>query len=210
ILEFANFSRSIIESASFFNADLYRANFNEAVLCNVNFSEADVRSASFWGVTFPENLVPNLTGTAWWTASGWSMDQVNQFSLLYTKEKFKDSRRFRDELKRLRGAVERTSSGLQKAETLNAKAWDLATYGLDLADASASALEAIRIVQMLKMDQNESIRKEAVKKEAAYKDTLAYILMQQEDNDNFGKAAKLLEESLTISEEGETIFRYAI
>jgi len=94
---------------------------------------------------------------------------------------------------------------------LNGKAWALATYGIDLADAERLSQEALTIVRRPaeKPDESGSV----VREEANDMDTLAYIQMQA---DKMGDALENLKAAVQKAEEygatarNEVIFRYAL
>src|SRR5262249_16130007 len=78
-LKFARFDEGTLEDTEFSRGTLYRSIFDRAVFCGgVQFTDTDVRLASFRDVVFVNNQLPRFTGTAWWLATGWSMDEINQ------------------------------------------------------------------------------------------------------------------------------------
>jgi tetratricopeptide (TPR) repeat protein len=212
-LELSRFDGAMIADTSFSNANLYRSIFDRALFCrNVQFSMSDVRSASFRYVTFDGGHVPQFNGTAWWLAVGWSMQQVQSLAAQSSGVSYKDTPLFKDEMqyyeKWLNTAPEPT---LARAMALNGKAWALATYGIDLADAERLSQEALMIVRRPteKPDESGSV----VREEANDMDTLAYIQMQA---DKMSEALETLKTAVQKAQEygvtsrNEVIFRYAL
>jgi len=212
-LELSRFDGAMIADTSFSNANLYRSIFDRALFCqSVQFSISDVRSASFRYVTFDGGHVPQFNGTAWWLAVGWSMQQIQSLAAQSSGVNYKDTPLFKDEMqyyeKWLSTAPEPT---LARAMALNGKAWALATYGIDLADAERLSQEALTIVRRPaeKPDESGSV----VREEANDMDTLAYIQMQA---DKMGDALENLKAAVQKAEEygatarNEVIFRYAL
>jgi len=93
---------------------------------------------------------------------------------------------------------------------LNGKAWALATYGIDLADAERLSQEALTIVRGLaaKPDELSAV----VREEANDVDTLAYIQMQagkmSDALENVKAAVQKTQEYGVTS--NDVIFRYAL
>jgi tetratricopeptide (TPR) repeat protein len=177
-LELSRFDGAMIADTTFSNAKLYRSIFDRALFCqDVQFSMSDVRSASFRSVTFDGGHVPQFNWTAWWLAVGWSMRQVQSLAAQSSGVNYKDTPAFKGEMqyyeKWLGTAPEPT---LARAMALNGKAWALATYGIDLADAERLSQDALTIVRRPaeKPDESGSVARE----EANEMDTLAYIQMQ--------------------------------
>src|SRR5262249_3039609 len=148
---------------------------------------------------------------AWWLAIGWSMQQIQSLAAQSSGVNYKDTPGFRDEMqyyeKRLSTAPEPT---LARAMALNGKAWALATYGIDLADAERLSHEALTIVRRTteKPDGSGSV----VREEANEMDTLAYIEMQE---GKMSEALVNLKEAIqrahgVTSQNGGVIFRYAL
>jgi len=203
----------MIADTSFSSAKLYRADFERALFCqNVQFSISDVRSASFRYVAFDGSHVPRFNGTAWWLGVGWSMQQIQSLAAQSSGVSYKGTPAFKDEMqyyeKLLSAAPEAT---LARATALNGKAWALATYGIDLADAERLSQESLTIVRRRaeKPDEPGSL----VREEANDIDTLAYIQMQA------GKMSEALENLKAAVQKVQgheptfrnaMIFRYAV
>jgi len=105
------------------------------------------------------------------------MQQVQGLAAQSSGVNYKDTPAFKDEMqyyeKWLSTAPEPTRA---RAMALNGKAWALATYGIDLADAERLSQESLMIVRgsAEKRDESGSV----VREEANDMDTLAYIQMQ--------------------------------
>src|SRR5262249_23142741 len=113
---------------------------------------------------------------------------------------FKNEMQYYDNL--LSAAPEPT---LARAMALNGKAWALATYGIDLADAEKLSQEAVTIVRRLAEmpDASGSV----VREEANSLDTLAYIQMQR---GKMSEALENLKAALQKVQGHEATFRNAI
>jgi tetratricopeptide (TPR) repeat protein len=211
-LEVSRFDEATIADTTFSNAGLYRSLFDRALFCGeVKFSSSDVRLASFRSVSFDGGRVPQFDGTAWWLAVGWSMQQIQTLAARSSGVDYKDSPLFKNEMQyhenRLSHAPEPT---LSRAMALNGKAWALATYGIDLADAEKLSQEALVIVRGSagKPDELSAV----VREEANDMDTLAYIQMQA------GKMSDALENMKAAVQKAQeygvtpndVIFRYAL
>jgi hypothetical protein len=212
-LDGARFGDATIAATSFSNASLHQSIFDRALFCqNVNFSAADVRAASFRYVTFDGDHVPQFGKTAWWLAVGWSMTQVEKLMTQTDSNRkiYKDTKAFKDESDDDEAGLKATTAPTPfRAELLNGKAWNLATYGVDLDDAENASTEAVGIISSLvkKSGSDTSAAMPAV--QANYIDTLAYILFQA------GKKSDALEKwqavvTKTQDPPGEWIFRYAV
>src|SRR5262249_11265736 len=125
---------------------------------------------------------------------------------------YKDSPVFKNEMRYyenlLSAAREPT---LSRAMALNTKAWALATYGIELADAERLSREALMIVRGLagKPDELSAI----VREEANDMDTLAYIQMQagkMSDALENVKAAVQKPKEYGVTPQNDAIFRYAL
>ena len=212
-LELSRFDGAMIADTSFSNVNLRRSILDRALFCQkVQFSMSDVRSASFRYVTFDRGHVPQFNGTAWWLAVGWSRQQVQSLAAQSSNVNYKDTPAFKDDMqyyeKWLSTVPEPT---IGRAMALNGKAWALATYGIDLADAERLAQQALTIFRGSagKPDESGSVARE----EANNTDTLAYIQMQA------GKMSEALEnlkaaiQKMQVHEATfgkEVIFRYAV
>ncbi len=211
-LELSRFDGAMIADTTFSNANLYRSIFDRALFCqDVQFSTSDVRSASFRSVTFDGGHVPQFNGTAWWLAVGWSMQQIQGLAARSSGVNYKDTPAFKGEMqyyeKWLSTAPEPTRT---RASALNGKAWALATYGIDLADAERLSQESLVILRRLaeKPDESGSV----VREEANALDTLAYIQMQA---GKMGEALENLKAAVQKVRGDEAtfnavIFRYAL
>ncbi len=204
-LELSRFDGAMIADTTFSNANLYRSIFDRALFCRgVQFSLSDVRSASFLYVTFDGGHVPQFNGTAWWLALGWSMQQVQSLADQSSGVNYKDTPAFKNEMQYyenwLSTAPEPT---LARAIALNGKAWALATYGIDLADAETLSQESLTIVRR-SAEKSSSV----VREEANEMDTLAYIQMQT------GKMSEGLENLKAavqkVQGQEAVLFRYAL
>jgi uncharacterized protein YjbI with pentapeptide repeats len=204
-LELSRFDGAMIADTTFSNANLYRSIFDRALFCqNVQFSMSDVRSASFRYVTFDGRHVPQFNGTAWWLALGWSMQQVQSLAAQSSGVNYKDTPAFKNEMQYyenwLGTAPEPT---LARAIALNGKAWALATYGIDLADAERLSQEALTIVRR-SAEKSSSV----VREEANEMDTLAYIQMQA---NKMSDALENLKAALQkVQGQEAVLFRYAL
>jgi len=211
-LELSRFDGAMIADTTFSNAKLYRSIFDRALFCqDVQFSMSDVRSASFRSVTFEGRHVPQFNWTAWWLAVGWSMQQVQSLAAQSSGVNYKDTPAFKSEMQyyeKWLGTVPEPT--LARAMALNGKAWALATYGIDLADAERLSQEALTIVRRSaeKPDESGSVARE----EANEMDTLAYIQMQ---TDKMSDALENLKAAVQKVQGHEAtfnavIFRYAL
>src|SRR5262249_23766754 len=207
------FDGATIANTTFSNVGLYRSIFDRALFCGeVKFSLSDVRLASFRSVSFDGGRVPQFEGTAWWLAVGWSMQQIQTLAARSSGVNYKDTPVFKNEMQyyeeRLRTSPE---PKLSRAMALNGKAWALATYGIDLADAERLSQEALMIVRELggKPDELSAV----IREEANDMDTLAYIQMQRgkmSDALENMKAAVQKAQEYGVTSQNEVIFRYAV
>src|SRR5262249_8901427 len=139
----------------------------------VQFTMSDGRSASFRSVTFGDSHIPQFNGTAWWLAVGWSMGQVQSLAAQSSGVNYKDTPAFRDEIQHYEKWLSTATEPLARARAMNGKAWALATYGIDLADAERLSQESRALVFRPAYKLGE------VSDQANYLDTLAYIQMQK-------------------------------
>ena len=210
LLELSRFDGAIIADTTFSNANLYRSIFDRAVFCReVKFSMSDVRSASFRSVTFDGGRVPQFNGTAWWLAVGWSIQQVQSLAALSSNVNYKDTPAFKDDMQYYEKRLVPEPT-IARAMALNGKAWALATYGIDLADAERLSQEALTIVRgsARKNDELSAV----VREETNEMDTLAYIQMQagkmSDALENLNAAIQKAQEYGVTS--NDAIFRYAL
>jgi tetratricopeptide (TPR) repeat protein len=211
-LELSRFDGAMIADTSFSNAKLYRSIFDGALFCqNVQFSMSDVRSASFRYVTFDGGHVPQFNGTAWWLAVGWSMQQVQSLAAQPSDVKYKDTQAFKDDMQYYQQLLSQESKPtIAQAMALNGKAWALATYGIDLADAERLSRQALTIVRRL--GEKSAELNAVIREEANDMDTLAYIQMQ---TNKMSEALENLEAAVQKLQGFEpnfnaVIFRYAL
>jgi energy-coupling factor transporter ATP-binding protein EcfA2 len=197
-LKFARFDRSFIDSSLFSNSNLFRAVFNAAQLCRVNFSDAIVRYASFWDIAFEDGEPPNFHNSAWWLATGWNKRHRELLTKQSASKDPKETKSFKQEL---RSVDEMASPGLP-AQALNERAWTLATFGVDLAEAERAVREALRMYRA----NSQSVLSPRDIPNA--QDTLAYILMQKGE---LAEAENLLSEAVRDNSQDDSIvFRYAL
>jgi tetratricopeptide (TPR) repeat protein len=211
-LELSRFDGAMIADTSFSNVNLRRSIFDRALFCqNVQFSESDVRSASFRYVTFDAGHVPQFNGTAWWLAVGWSMQQVQSLAPQSADLNYKDTPAFKDDMQYYEKWLSTVPDPtIARAMALNGKAWALATYGVDLADAERLSQQALTMVRgSAGKLQSGSV----VREEANDMDTLAYVQMQEgkmsEALENF-KAATQKVQGYEATLGKALIFRYAL
>jgi Novel STAND NTPase 1/Pentapeptide repeats (9 copies) len=209
-LELSRFDGAMIADTSFSNADLYRTIFDRALFCqNVNFSMSDVRSASFQSVTFNGGHVPQFDGTAWWLAVGWSMQQIQSLAARPPGVNYKDSPAFKSEMQLYDNGLSAVPQPTRaRARALNAKAWGLATYGVDLADAERLSEESVMIVRQSAEKRDET--GSDVREEANNMDTLAYIQMQRDKMSEALENLKAAVEKMQGREGSDLLFRYAL
>jgi uncharacterized protein YjbI with pentapeptide repeats len=200
-LKFARFDDSFIESSTLSNADLFRAVFNGAQLCLVDFSEANVRYASFRDVKFEDREVPKFDNSAWWLATGWNKHQRELLTQQSANKDLKETKNFKQELKQRDDDLMQASNPVSRARALNERAWTLATFGVDLADAEGAVREALDIYNA----NRQSVPRPRDVPNA--QDTLAYILMQKGD---LMEAEKLLSDAVRDDDNDSILFRYAL
>jgi hypothetical protein len=208
LLNGASFAGSVIGQSSFKKASLIGANFDVTQLCeDVDFTDADVRNASFKRTSFFKDSIPKFDGTAWWLASGWGFDQIMALHQSYPVNRIKDSERFKGELGSIDSMLQQETDLYTKAQLLNSKAWKLAIYGV-VSDGTAE--KTARDASNLLEDQKGSVRDKLY---AGSQDTLAYILLQEQDPE---KQKKSLQEAVDLLGRaeglgvGELYFRYAV
>lgn len=204
-LELARFDGAVLENVSYSKTKLYRAIFDRALFCaGVKFTITDVRSASFRGVTFAGDEAPQFVGTAWWLAVGWSMDQIKKLADKSREVDFQQTDAFKDEFEKNKKELAEAREPIARASLLNGKAWHLATYGVNLTEAEASAAEALAIIRSQRGADSSKYQEE----EGSYLDTLAYVLMQQPGK--MPQALGLLKEATEKTASPDVIFRYAV
>jgi uncharacterized protein YjbI with pentapeptide repeats len=220
-LTYSRFESAIFSgTTSFSGAILVKSIFDRALFCqDTDFSMADVNLASFRYVIFDGDHVPRFHESAWWLAAGWNMTQVEKL-LAQTgsnKEIYKDTPLFKRLLLSDEQQLSMATEPMERAIALNGKAWDLATYGVDLGVAERESREAQRIVATLKGAADAGAAR-YVFFEDSLSDTLAYILTQT------GKVREAVEiwksviphamvpatEPTVFSEGKAWIFRYAV
>lgn len=206
-LESSRFGSTTIVSSDFSNAFLKRAIFERAIfLHKVDFRGADVEDASFAHVD-TGGAALDFTNSAWWLASGWSLDQVQSLILSYPPKKYaipdKKQQEYVDELNKA------PEENFARAEALNDFAWMLATRGRDLDKALGYAKNALQIVDKLRLKRDLSQRISS-----NYQDTLGYILLQKSaanrELDLVQEAANVLQQAADVDSVGTTNFKLAV
>jgi tetratricopeptide (TPR) repeat protein len=140
------------------------------------------------------------------------MQQVQRLAVQSSSVNYKDTPSFKNEMqyydKQLSTAPEPTRA---RGLALNGKAWALATYAIDLAEAERLSQESLTIIRRLAEKPGES--SSVVVEEANYLDTLAYVQMQ------IGKMSEALENLRAVVQKmqgheatfrSDVIFRYAL
>ena len=199
---FARFDESVISSTSFVGADLYRTLFDRTRFRDVNFSDTDFRSTSFRQVKLHENRPPNLAGTAWWLARGWTFKQIDDFDQPYPRKNLKEAKVYKEDVARNQSLLEAATTPIDRAIALNDLAWTYAIYGVDLAAARKAADDAQTIFVELRKNEEGQDTYENLQ------DTHAYILLQQGDFEGAKRALERVPQKL--ERDGETMFKYAV
>jgi uncharacterized protein YjbI with pentapeptide repeats len=204
----ASFSRATLINVDFSRASLSAppwlfTDFMRAKLINVNFSNANLRNVQFASAEIKE---VNFTDTAWWLASGWNEQQIDQLEKAFPHARYLNSDGYRRGLSEKTVDVENArerKDAAAVAMALNDLAWYRAIHGLELAEAEEEVSRA------LQGNPNES----------AFLDTKAYILMQKGD---FQEAKRLLALALGLldrptpsstelrAKRPEGLYRYAL
>jgi Pentapeptide repeats (8 copies) len=211
----ASFRDTIITNSSFRNASLDNATFDGTSFCEkVNISDADVFGASFRGVTFLPNALPDFSRTAWWQATGWRFEQIELLADKFPENTIIGNPRLKNDLMRTQNSIDNEKDPSRQATFFNQKAWLAANYGIVdkvtvdkvEVDAEASAREALKLLQQIKTDKDA---------EANVNDTLAYILMQKggdtvKQQANIKEAVERLKSSVDVKKARDRIFRYAV
>jgi hypothetical protein len=201
-LEDADFTRAKISNTSFFESVLSRVRFDGAQLCHVDLSETDVNDGSFLNIRYDD--FPNFKRTAWWLASGWTLQQVDALTKRFGGRN-RDIPSFGRELdrfeKRLEGSQDRATLEYVKAQ--DGIAWTYATYGLDLDKAEAASRKARDGIANLKGMSDSHTQK----MESYTADTLGYILLQK---GQIEEALALLRDAAGYDKNPGATFRYAL
>ncbi len=210
-LRSAHFDDAQLEKVKFIGADLNGAVFDQANLCEVSFSGADLTEASFLNIGYDEPTLPNFKDTAWWLSEGWNLKHVD----LFIKQQGEldpsvaDNRKtlsqrnhtFSQRMKGFDAKLKSSAKGsLDRMVALDGISWYRAIWGLELAAAEKTALEAKEIVQGL--DPKPDILTESY-----VMDTLAYILLQM---DRPQEARKWSEIANRAKENPGATFRHAL
>jgi len=173
-LQNARFDFASLTATNFTNANLGSAIFNNSLLKTVNFTGAALKYASFLGAT-TDDL--NLTGTDWWLAKGWNSSQIETFLDRFPRSQFIASPVFEARKSKDRADIDvakQNRNALQESRFLNTFAWDLAIAGEDYQIAQSNAERAVAICKEISCPQEN---------EGNYKDTLAYVLMLEDNWD---------------------------
>lgn len=207
-LEKASFAEARISSTSFSNSKLNNAVFDSAQLCDVDFSESDLSEVSFRRVRYDD--LPDLRKTAWWLASGWTLEQVDAITKRFGGAS-PDIKGFRSRLEKSNKKLE-TNQDPATFEYVKARdelGWTCATYGMDICStygidrkALDAAKEAYERAKELKI---EPYVKGRLVSYAA--DTLGYLLMQK---GQIEEALPLLEQAGKSMQNPGATFRYAL
>jgi hypothetical protein len=201
-LEDADFARANISDTSFFKSILSRAVFDGAQLCHVDFSETDVNETSFLAIRYDD--LPNFNNTAWWLASGWTLQQVDSLTKQFGGRN-PDIPSFGRELSRLKKLLEahRDPAALEYVKEQDGIAWTYATYGLDLDKAEAASRLSRDGVAKLKGLSDFHTQK----LQSYTADTLGYILLQK---GQIEEAVGLLKDAAGFGQNPGAMFRYAL
>jgi hypothetical protein len=197
----ARFDEAVITSTKFSGAKLYRAIFDRAQFREVDFSNTDLRSTSFRNVRIKGKLV--FTGTAWWLALGWTLPQIEQLVTDYKDLKINEAKVFNNDVALRQKKVKEATVPEDRMQALNELAWTYAIYGTDLEIAKGHSEEALNEIKAIKGKSETWIANSS----ANFADTLAYIMLQQGRPE---EAEKLLKPGIEISQDGESMFRYAV
>jgi tetratricopeptide (TPR) repeat protein len=128
-----------------------------------------LEQASFARVTIVHPI--NLTGTAWWLASGWSDEQRKVFTAKFPATEFMKSDFYRNRVAFYSSRLNKSSLSPQEtALYLNDYAWYLATHASD--DALGEAEKAVRRSVELFPQVPKNVQPVIL-------DTQAYILMRE-------------------------------
>jgi uncharacterized protein YjbI with pentapeptide repeats len=195
----SRFDGAALAMLDFKHAKLDNASFDRARFCNLDFSGADLRAASFQAVIFePGYPVPIFKDTAWWLATGWSLEKIDKLNEFSYADLAKKDEGFNNAMKEHEtNIVNSGDNTLDRARALNGKAWTLAIYGVQLETAGKVAEDAIAIADLL----NDKVRA------ANFRDTLGYIRLQQ---GTIADAADTLKAAVSGSDDPEILFRYAV
>jgi tetratricopeptide (TPR) repeat protein len=215
-LEFAQFRQAVVKTTSFVEASLSGASFDGAALCGgVNLSRADFNLASFRNIKY--DSPPIVANAAWWLASGWTRDQIEELSH-QDRSGIREAPSFTEKMTSAERALQTSPhSNIPRAFALNTKAWTLAVHGVDLEVAENTAREAVTIAANAREAVTSAADDPGTRGnfeggvEAGLRDTLAYVLMQKGD---LRGASTNLERALEITDNPRYIaefrFRYAI
>jgi uncharacterized protein YjbI with pentapeptide repeats len=206
-LSSARFDDAVITKTDFSGAILYRAIFDHAQFNEVNnFSNTDLRSASFRDVGINGDLI--FTDTAWWLAFGWTLPQIEKFAAQYSDLNIKEAKIFDEDILSRKKEVDNAASPEDRVRALNELAWTYAIYGADLKIAKGYAQSALQEFGAIKTIKGKS-ETWIAKTHANYTDTMAYILLQE---DQPAEAIKLYEQPGIIgpNSQGDLIFKYAV
>ena len=208
-MAYTQFGNADLNNVSFAGSDLYRTSFTESRLCNIDFEGANLREAFMRFALFSGDLTHYFHNTAWWLAKGWNLKQLKLLqSIKVEPEVLADSTGFMLDLNvPTQSARDSTINTLQRAQALNGVAWQLATWGVNLARAPnsidpedtgcapttetsdvpkfalAAVDQAICVAKSLQGTASSSIDAEIASQRidsalANFYDTKAYILMQ--------------------------------
>ncbi|MGY3695094.1 uncharacterized protein YjbI with pentapeptide repeats [Bradyrhizobium sp. USDA 3240] len=201
-LEDAEFSRARISDTSFSRSNLSRTVFDFARLCGVDFSEADVSEASFSEVRY--DSLPNFKNSAWWLASGWTLQQVDALAKQFGGST-PDIPIFRRELDRFKKLLDanKDPATLEYVKAQDGIAWTYAIHGLDL-DAAEAASRLSRD-SIAKLTGLSNFHTHKIQSYTA--DTLGYILLQKGQVE---EAVRLLEDAAGFEQNPGAVFRYGL
>ncbi|HEV2549993.1 MAG TPA: pentapeptide repeat-containing protein [Stellaceae bacterium] len=179
-----HFEGADIEGTTFVRANLTDSSFDGARFRgDVDFSSSDLSRASFRGVGFVDDNLPNFTGVAWWRAIGLDIEQIPNIARRYPVDAYAKSAVFKG--KRQKAEDEVTNSparNFSRGRALNDLAWMLAVTGVDLDVAQSYATEALEITRDPAIEISRDLPRELVV--AVCEDTLAYILLERGDLKN--------------------------
>lgn len=198
-LNSANLERAVLDQAILRGAGLAGANLTDTSLLGANLAGANLEGARLVNCELEgANLDGarmdrvNLSGTAWWLATGLKMAQIKKLRDAFPPNDLLKSKRYQDDIQQLTRLANETNTAADRAGAQNALAWYRAVRGVELQKAwqdAEAAVEAFYAESLKKSDDARFHLGQAL-------DTRGYISL---------RLNRLYEAIQTFRESGEAI-----
>lgn len=219
----SRFDDTVLQKTTFAQSQLQQSTFDRAVFCKeVTFLVSNMRDASVRQVRFVEE--PKFVGTAWWLAAGWSIDQAKSLARQSANVDYASTDPYIIDLAGYERRLAEAKEPARRANAMNNKAWHQAVHRVDVDSAENISRESLKLLRermAAKAAQPDGQSATSVahlagdisidelpEYEAAFLDTLAYILMLKAKH---AEAVELLREATAKSRSQHAIqFHYAL